>query len=222
MSHEIQSYRELKIIISAHLMLVFLCCLPSALCAEERQVIADSFQNAGGVCSDASETAGFRLLLNNLDELLNVGQVVSTNELKADIYLKSAIFNYRNFISSSSRCLKSGVVSLDELIILAANTYPSVLSRRFELASAGQEVESAKWQFWPSLSISNDTYNGGVSRVEVKQPIWTGGQLTAGVHQAEAQRDTSRWQVAESRLNTAERVIDTYSDWLNNYKKKID
>lgn len=81
-------------------------------------------------------------------------------------------------------------------------------------------VGSARWQYAPSVTAVNDGYNGGVGRIEIQQPLWMGGALSAGVAQATAQHDGSRWAVLESQFNIAEQVIDAYGEWLTNKRKK--
>lgn len=169
------------------------------------------------------------IVIEEFDRLLDGMSVANgrwaaypSTERDGDDLLKLAQLAYRRALSalSSAECKTAAVLRLNELIRSATTTHPAVASRQFEQESARHGVAAAQWQYAPSVSAINDGYNGGVGRVEVQQPLWMGGQLSAGVDQATAQHDASRWAVLESRLSVAERVIDAYGEWLRNQQKK--
>jgi Outer membrane efflux protein len=86
---------------------------------------------------------------------------------------------------------------VQRLISTALDTHPQTLSQRALVQSAAAGVDGARWQFYPTPSVSVEAagasasdrlYQGDnrVSTLRLQQPLWTGGRLTAGVDRAEA------------------------------------
>ena len=79
----------------------------------------------------------------------------------------------------------------------ALNYHPSIIQQK-ELQSASLKgLDSAKWQYFPTPSISLDavstsykdpSYSGDdyAIRLGLNQPLYTGGRISAGVAAAEA------------------------------------
>jgi outer membrane protein, adhesin transport system len=53
----------------------------------------------------------------------------------------------------------------------------------------------------------------------LQQPLWTGGQLTAGLNKAKAGVISSNAALEDARMQIALRVVQSYSDWLSAYQK---
>ena len=81
---------------------------------------------------------------------------------------------------------------LEQLIASALTSHPSAQGQRALVQSAQAGVDSARWQFYPTPSVSIETANASatdplylgdnrVSTVRLQQPLWTGGRLTPGV-----------------------------------------
>lgn len=114
---------------------------------------------------------------------------------------------------------------LEQLIFSALASHPSVQSRRAMVDSAQAEVGGARWQFFPTASVSVEAasasqtdrlYQGDnrVSTLRLQQPLWTGGRLTAGMEKAEASLLVSEHTFEEVRQQLAVRVVQAYGDWL--------
>lgn len=119
----------------------------------------------------------------------------------------------------------AGAQVLEQLIFSALASHPSVQSRRAMVDSALAEVGGARWQFYPTASVSMEAasasqtdrlYQGDnrVSTLRLQQPLWTGGRLTAGMEKAEASLLVSEHTLEEVRQQLAVRVVQAYGDWL--------
>ena len=115
--------------------------------------------------------------------------------------------------------------TLEALVLDALAMHPSTLSQRAQVASAMAGVEGARWQFYPTPSVSVETantrnsdslYQGDnlVTLLRLQQPLYTGGRLSAGADKAQASLDQSQAALEESRLQLSLRVVQSYGDWL--------
>jgi adhesin transport system outer membrane protein len=98
------------------------------------------------------------------------------------------------------------------------------------VASAAAGVDSARWQFYPtpSVSLENATTRGAdplyqgdnrVATLRLQQPLYSGGRLTAGADKAQASLDQSHAALDESRLQLSLRVVQAYGEWLSAHLK---
>ena len=115
--------------------------------------------------------------------------------------------------------------TLEALVLDALAMHPSTLSQRAQVASATAGVDSARWQFYPTPSVSLENaatsgadplYQGDkrVATLRLQQPLYTGGRLSAGADKAQASLDQSQAALEESRLQLSLRVVQAYGDWL--------
>ena len=120
--------------------------------------------------------------------------------------------------------------TLEQLITDALLDHPAIQNQQAQKAAAVASVETAKWQFYPTPSINvqskysaktDRSYQGdpASATLAVQQPLWTGGQLTAGLNKANAGVVFSNAALEEARLQIALRVVQSYSDWLAAYQK---
>jgi outer membrane protein, adhesin transport system len=102
--------------------------------------------------------------------------------------------------------------TFEQLAREAGSTHPSILSKQQSRDSALAEVESAKWQRWPTPGISTnvDDEGDGSLTLSLQQPLWTGGRITAGIEAAESLHGASREDVQKAWREVLSRVIDAY------------
>jgi adhesin transport system outer membrane protein len=116
-------------------------------------------------------------------------------------------------------------MGLDQLIAAALSSHPAAQVQLSLEESARADVDSANWQFYPTLSLAIENARTGeldpsspgdsmVSILRLQQPLWAGGRLTAGLDKAEAGVIASQASVAETREQLALRVVQAYGDWL--------
>ena len=119
---------------------------------------------------------------------------------------------------------------LEQLIASALASHPSAQGQRALVESSQAGVDSARWQFYPTPSVSVEAANASaadpayqgdklVSTVRLQQPLWTGGRLTAGMDRAEAGLVFSQASLEEVRLQLGLRVLQAYGDWLSAHLK---
>jgi len=120
--------------------------------------------------------------------------------------------------------------SLPELIIDAVNTHPVVRSRLAQVKSSEAGIDTARWQFYPTPSISVEAVNASqsdlgfqgddyVATARITQPLWTAGGLTAGLQKAKANFSVSDANFEASRQSIALRVVEAYGEWLSAHLK---
>lgn len=113
--------------------------------------------------------------------------------------------------------------SLVDLINEVNLVHPQILASRMSVAAAASDVETAKWQFYPTPSVSvrsplSDTSDQVKSNpvvvIGLEQPIWTGGRLNAGLDIAKAGEDDAKANLDEVRQNFSLQVVQAYVDWF--------
>jgi adhesin transport system outer membrane protein len=114
---------------------------------------------------------------------------------------------------------------LDQLISVALSSHPEAQVQLSLQESARADVDSANWQFYPTLSLAIENARSGeldpssqgdsmVSILRLQQPLWAGGRLTAGLSKAEASVIVSQASLAQTRQQLALRVVQAYGEWL--------
>lgn len=115
---------------------------------------------------------------------------------------------------------------LDQLITLTLNNHPEIQSSRLLRDASGADVKSARWQFYPTASLSvdrastssNDTSFLGdseVARVGLVQPLWAGGSLKNNLTLTQANFDLSDASVAQTAQSLSLRVLSAYVEWYS-------
>ncbi len=128
--------------------------------------------------------------------------------------------------------INASAQKLENLIALALSSNPLTKSQQTLVESAKVGLDSAKWQFYPTPSVSvemantssSDLLYQGDKRVSIgriQQPLWTGGRLSAGVNKAEAGLAVSQASLEEARLQLGLRVVQAYGDWLSAHLKTL-
>ena len=102
---------------------------------------------------------------------------------------------------------------LEEALRSAAETHPSVALKLSEQGASEFGVEGARWQRWPGLSMasSRGPLGNTLTEVQVEQPLWSGGRITANINAAEARAEAARASVAEARKFILERTVNAYA-----------
>lgn len=105
-------------------------------------------------------------------------------------------------------------LTLEEALRSAAETHPSVALKLSEQGASEYGVEGARWQRWPGLSMasSRGPLGNTLTEVQVEQPLWSGGRITANINAAEARADAARASVAEARKAMLERTVNAYAE----------
>jgi adhesin transport system outer membrane protein len=105
-------------------------------------------------------------------------------------------------------------LTLEEALRSAAATHPSVALKLSEQGASEYGVDGARWQRWPGLSVasSRGPLGNTLTEVQVEQPLWAGGRITANINAAEARADAARASVVEARKSILERTVNAYAE----------
>ena len=114
--------------------------------------------------------------------------------------------------------------ALPPLMAEALARHPQVRMQQALASAAGIDVDSARWQYFPTPSLSVERANTAndpalVNRddpdtiLRLSQPIWTGGKLGANVTRATEVRQSKEAAVQEARQQLSLRVLQAYTDW---------
>jgi adhesin transport system outer membrane protein len=116
--------------------------------------------------------------------------------------------------------------NLDRLVNEAVTANPETLSKRASLEAAEASVDAAFQQFFPTpYSQINQGYDQNqdknsayaeqrVGTFGVRQPIWTGGKLTADLDIAKATALSADSSITETQLSLAQRVVAAYQNLM--------
>lgn len=107
-------------------------------------------------------------------------------------------------------------LDLDALLIRATQTHPLVNAARADEMAAVEGVKAAKLGMLPTPSIStaHDKDDGWVSTVSIRQPLWTGGRLTAQINQSVYDNKAASAYVFEQQNTVAKNTIDIWRSYI--------
>ncbi len=98
----------------------------------------------------------------------------------------------------------------------AVQNNPVIKVKTAEISAATSAVQSAEWQFFPTPTIRAERFEERtVSIVGVRQPIWTGGRLSADVNVAERQKAVAEKALAEAKHDLAIKVANAWLESLS-------
>jgi len=93
----------------------------------------------------------------------------------------------------------------------ALASYPALSAARSQIRASDSEIEAAKWLRYPSASVDFVTRQDNLTpELEVIQPLWTGGRITAGIDRANALRSVADATLAETAQDVLLRVSSAY------------
>jgi len=102
---------------------------------------------------------------------------------------------------------------LKALLRNALERYPSIAARRQEFAAAQGALEGAKWQRYPSLSVSGAALgsNGAApSTVSVQQILWSGGRIDGSIAAADSRMTAAAAGTLVEEQTVLERTVAAY------------
>ena len=105
-------------------------------------------------------------------------------------------------------------LSFEQALRIAADTHPSIAQRLSEQGASEYGATGARWQRWPGLSVSSSRGPLGstLTELQLEQPLWSGGRITANINAVEARAEAARNSVAEARKVILERTINAYAE----------
>ena len=105
---------------------------------------------------------------------------------------------------------------VDSLITQAIDTHPLVGSARANQQATTEGINAAKLNLLPTPSVSSgfDRDNDFISQVTIRQPLWTGGKLTADVNQAIFDDKAAVEYIYEQQNLVAKTTIDAWQSYI--------
>jgi adhesin transport system outer membrane protein len=117
------------------------------------------------------------------------------------------------FAQLSAANTQSQELDLPSLMRLALDRYPSIAARRQEYAAAQGVLDGARWQRYPSVSVSGAALgsNGAApSTISVQQILWAGGRIEAGIAAAASRRLAASSGTLVEEQSVLERTVAAY------------
>ncbi|MCP8464707.1 TolC family protein [Pseudomonas sp. ZM23] len=108
-------------------------------------------------------------------------------------------------------------LTLQSLLDETLRSHPSLGAARVEVKAAGQDVEAAKLQRLPSLTVGAERgtdSNESRSSVQLKQTIWDGGRVRAGIDSALVGEQVARESIRSQWWSLAQQIIDAWQQLL--------
>jgi outer membrane protein, adhesin transport system len=112
---------------------------------------------------------------------------------------------------------------LSQLVEQAVRAHPSVLAKLAELGGSQANVDNAKWQYYPSLTVQTERSSNQTNRsvpstssslIRLQQTLWTGGRLDAGTRNVEFKHQAAYHVWQEARYTVALRTVEAWQRWL--------
>ena len=123
----------------------------------------------------------------------------------------------------SGEVLGQAVSDLRGALAVADLEHPTLRAREADVRAAQSEVDAARWQYWPTPSVSVSRpdraliagTDRAVTTLSLRQPLWTGGRLSAAVAYAGARNQTAEATREEARRDIALDVIQAWGElWM--------
>lgn len=107
-------------------------------------------------------------------------------------------------------------LDLDALLVRATQTHPLVNAAKADELAAVEGVKAAKLGMLPTPSIStaHEKNDGWVTSVTIRQPLWTGGRLTAQINQSMYDNKAASAYVFEQQNTVAKNTIDIWRSYI--------
>ncbi len=140
-----------------------------------------------------------------------------------EIVMKKKLSRYCELIILSFACtvplqVHAEIVDMqiNDLISRAIETHPLVKSAELEKQATKEGITAAKRNLLPTPSFSTGYKKGGniKSQLSVRQPLWTGGKLTANVNQAIFDDKAAMEHVFEQQNKIAKDTVDAWQSYV--------
>lgn len=119
---------------------------------------------------------------------------------------------------------------LGKLISEGIDSSPQVNVARTRLRAARLAIDSARWAYWPTPSVSiertsapkyDTSYAGNrvTALFKLRQTLWDGGGREATLARTKSLSDSSRATLEATQLDLALAIVDSYGTWLSAWRK---
>lgn len=129
--------------------------------------------------------------------------------------------NKLEFVPPPREVVQEGTpTTLERLANIALSSHPLIKGKRADVESSAAGLKSARSQFFPTPYLRGEASgSGGVGvAAGVRQPLWTGGRLTAEIAISETVLRISEISVEEATIDIFHKVGMT---WLDSQSSKV-
>lgn len=128
---------------------------------------------------------------------------------------------YYCFITSctfliSTSCFSYDFYNIEQLIPLAISSHPTVLASQAEQQMTALQIKAAQTQRYPTVSVQSqwNEQNKLSHQLNVRQPLWTGGKITASIAETEYHDYANQYAVIEQQRQIAQKTIDAWQSYV--------
>ena len=123
----------------------------------------------------------------------------------------STLYDRHQPVGSAQQCM----TDVSALLRAGYRNYPSIHASRQMILAADAQVQSAKWNYFPTPSIDIAQRAGRMgATLRLEQPLWTGGKLDATRAYARSQQEEARSTLGESGYALAERIVEMLQTYI--------
>ena len=136
-------------------------------------------------------------------------------------FLILVCFGFFSLIVVAENHESGNALSVDDVLILALDSHPLILSAEAQYRAAKSDLSVARWSRFPTVGAS-----GQESTTDIKQesttatiPLWLGGRINAEIDLAKSQRDSSSYGISEAQQTVMLEAVSLFFDHLKAEKK---
>ena len=118
------------------------------------------------------------------------------------------------FVSSAQAAVED--LQINSLVAQAIQSHPLVGSAQASQQATTEGIKAAKLNLLPTPSVSSgyDRDSDFISEVTIRQPLWTGGKLTADVNQAIFDDKAAVEYIYEQQNSVAKTTIEAWQSYI--------
>lgn len=118
-------------------------------------------------------------------------------------------------IGSALAATGDQIPGLEVLLLDAVRQNPSVTAAAAESRAAESDKKAAKAEWLPSLTARNEIRKtGGTGVLQLDQPVWTFGRISANVRQADANLSASHAVTEQTKYDIALRAVSAWESYV--------
>lgn len=131
--------------------------------------------------------------------------------LFSGLHGKTNVVEVYGSVGKNHTCSKG----VSDLLETANRNYPSIRASRQMMLGANAQMQSAKWNYFPtpSVDISQRAGRSGTT-LRLDQPLWTGGKLDALSDLAAARQDEAHYTLGESSYALAGKFLMVLQSYI--------
>jgi adhesin transport system outer membrane protein len=114
-----------------------------------------------------------------------------------------------------------GNETFEHLLKATAQTHPIVRSAQNQALGAQRDLETAKWAFWPTFSVtaerssSTGSARQPASTISIQQTLWSAGSTSARVKAAQAKAHAGEFNTSTLKTDVSLRLLEAWASYLD-------